>query len=75
MVAPHRSITPDLLASTPAHPLYALESACVMIVWQREFQLQEVKGLRFEVLGGKLSYEFYSVRSGKTRYLSTKQST
>jgi hypothetical protein len=24
-------------------PLYALESACVKIVWQREFQLQEVK--------------------------------
>jgi hypothetical protein len=23
--------------------VYALESACVKIVWQREFQLQEVK--------------------------------
>jgi hypothetical protein len=29
----------------------------VKIVWQREFQLQEVKGLRLEVWG-KLSYEF-----------------
>jgi hypothetical protein len=34
--------------------LYALESACVKIVWQREFLLQEVKGLKLEVWGETL---------------------
>jgi hypothetical protein len=43
------------------------------IVWQREFQLQKVKGLRFEVLGGKLSYEFkYHFEGATRRHLSTK---
>jgi hypothetical protein len=39
----HREIadrSPKILASLT---LYALESACVKIVWQREFLLQEVK--------------------------------
>jgi hypothetical protein len=36
----------------------------VKIVWQREFQLQEVKVLRLEVFGGKLSYEFESSFEG-----------
>jgi hypothetical protein len=37
------------------------------IVWQREFQLQEVKVLRLEVFGGKLSYEFKYHSKGATR--------
>jgi hypothetical protein len=36
------------------YTVYALESACVKIVWQREFLLQEVKVLRLEVWGETL---------------------
>jgi hypothetical protein len=59
----------DLLLDSNVHTLYALESACVKIVWQREFQLQEVKVLRFEVLGGNspmnsIAVLFEAVRQG-----------
>jgi hypothetical protein len=47
--------------------MYALKSVCMKIVWQREFQLQEVKVLRLEVFGGKLSYEFKYHSKGATR--------
>jgi hypothetical protein len=62
--------------SSPNRELYMLESACMKIMWQREFQLQEVKVLRFEVLGGNSPINSIAVfEAVRRRYLSTKQST
>jgi hypothetical protein len=56
-----------------ALPLYALESACVKIVWQREFQLQEVKVRGLEVLGGNSPVNSNTLSRGKTKVFKYKR--